>query len=162
MGAREAEQVHAFLKGLGVEFKMVTHEAVFTSEAAAKARGLELKQGIKAMIVKDEAGKRVLGLIAADKRIDLKKLAALAGTGRLSLAKPDEVLELTGCEVGSVHPFGNLHKLPTYLDESVKENAVVDFNIGLHTHSVIMKAADFVAAVKPVKGRFAADNAAKA
>ncbi len=155
MGAREAEQVQAFLKGLGVEFKTVTHEAVFTSEAAAKARGLELKQGVKAMVVKDETGKTVLGLIAADKRIDLKKLAALAGTGRLSLAKPAEVLKLTGCEVGSVHPFGNLHQLPTYLDESVKENETVDFNIGLHTHSVIMKAKDFVEAVKPVEGRFA-------
>ncbi|MBS3062578.1 MAG: aminoacyl-tRNA deacylase [Candidatus Diapherotrites archaeon] len=156
MGAREAEQVQAYLKGLGMEFRVVTHEAVYTSEAAAKARGLELKQGVKAMVLKDENGKVVLGLIAADKRIDLKKLAAVAGTGRLSLAKPDEVLKHTGCEVGSVHPFGNLHKLPTYLDESVKENETVDFNIGLHTHSVIMTAKDFVDAVKPVEGRFSA------
>ena len=155
MGAKEAEQVQAFLKGLGREFRVVTHEPVFTSEAAAKARGLELKQGIKAMVMKDGQGAFILGLIAADRRIDLKKLAACAGTGRLSLAKPDEVLKLTGCEVGSVHPFGNLHKLPTYLDVSVKENEVVDFNIGLHTHSVIMKANDFVDAVKPVEGSFA-------
>src|SRR3990167_4269988 len=133
MGAREAEQVQAYLKGLGMEFRVVTHEAVYTSEAAAQARD---------MVLKDENGKVVLGLIAADNRIDLKKLAAVAGTGRLSLAKPDEVLKHTGCEVGSVHPFGNLHKLPTYLDESVKENETVDFNIGLHTHSVIMTAKD--------------------
>ena len=37
MGAREAEQVQAYLKGLGMEFRVVTHEAVYTSEAAAKA-----------------------------------------------------------------------------------------------------------------------------
>ncbi len=87
-----------------------------------------------------------MGLVAADRRIDLKKLAKIVKTKKLRLASPQEVLKITGCEVGSVHPFGNLHRLPTYLDSSVLENDMVNFNVGLHTVSIHMKAKDLIKA----------------
>ncbi|MEM3410200.1 MAG: YbaK/EbsC family protein, partial [Nitrososphaerota archaeon] len=73
---------------------------------------------------------------------------------KLKLATPIEVLEKTGCEIGSVHPFGNLYNLQTYLDRSVLENTWVNFNAGLHTVSIHMKTEDLVRLVKPVIADF--------
>jgi len=53
-----------------------------------------------------------------------------------------------------MHPFGNLHRLPTYLDSSVLENEVVNSNAGLHTVSIQMKAKDLVKAINPVIREF--------
>jgi Ala-tRNA(Pro) deacylase len=95
-----------------------------------------------------------MGLIAADRRIDLKKLAKSVKTKKIRLAPPPEVLKVTGCEIGSVHPFGNLCGLPTFLDRSILANKVVNFNAGLHTVSIQMKASDFVRVVRPTTDRF--------
>jgi len=154
VGNLEFKVLREFLKCSGVRFDVSEHAAVFTSEEAARVRGVELKTGVKALVLKTEDGRFVMGLVAADRRIDLKKLARVVGVKKLQLASAEEVLKLTGCEVGSVHPFGNLFDLPTYLDRSVLENDTVNFNAGLHTVSVQMRAGDLVKAVKPVIGDF--------
>ena len=133
----------------GLSYKVSEHEPVYTSEQASKVRGVELKTGVKALVLKSVEGSFVVGLVAADRKINLKKLARIVETKRLQLASSQEVLKITGCEVGSVHPFGNLHELPTYLDNSILENNIVNFNAGLHTVSIEMKAKDLVKAIKP-------------
>jgi len=111
---------------------------------------------VKALVLKTEEGAFVMGLIAADRRIDLKKLAKIVGTKKLRLASPQEVVKITGCEVGSIHPFGNLHRLPIYLDSSILENNTVNFNAGLHTVSIQMEAKDLIKAIRPVIESFCA------
>jgi len=146
----EFKLLREFLQRSGIRFDVSEHVPVYTSEAAARVRGVELKTGVKALVLKTEEGGFVLGLVAADRKIDLKKLAKIVGAKRLQLASSEEVLKLTGCEVGSVHPFGNLFGLSTYLDSSVLENDMVNFNAGLHTVSVQMKAKDLVKATGPM------------
>lgn len=150
VGILQLKLIKELLDSNGVTYEVSEHEPVYTSEQAAKVRGVELKTGVKALVLKTEKGSLVMGLIAADKRIDLKRLAKIARTKKLRLASPQEVLKTTGCEVGSVHPFGNLHRLPTYLDSSILENNIVNFNAGLHTVSIQMKAKDLVKAIRPV------------
>jgi len=149
MGALQLRQVKELLDQNGIAYKVSEHSPVYTSEQAAKVRGIELKTGVKALVFKTEQGSFILGLIAADKKMDVKKLAKIVGTRKLELASPQDVLKVTGCEIGSVHPFGNLFGLPTYMDPSVLENDSVNFNAGLHTVSVYMKARDLVKAIKP-------------
>jgi Cys-tRNA(Pro) deacylase len=150
VGILQLKLIKELLDSNGITYEVSEHEPVYTSEQAAKVRGVELKTGVKALVLKTEKGSLVMGLIAADKRIDLKKLAKIARTKKLRLASPQEVLRMTGCEVGSVHPFGNLHRLSTYLDSSILENNMVNFNAGLHTVSIQMKAKDLVKAIRPV------------
>lgn len=150
MGVLQFKLVKELLGRKGIVFEVLEHVPVYTSEEAARVRGVELKTGVKALVFRTEGGSFVLGLIAADRKIDLKKLARIVGAKKLQLALPEEVLKITGCEVGSVHPFGNLFGLPTYLDPSVLENDTVNFNAGLHTVSIQMRAADLVEVVKPV------------
>jgi Ala-tRNA(Pro) deacylase len=150
MGALELKLVKGLLDQNGIRYEVSEHGPVYTSEQAAKVRGVGLKTGVKALVLKVAEGSFVMGLVAADRKIDLKKLAKIVKTKKLRLASSREVLEMTGCEVGSVHPFGNLHGLSTYLDRSVLENDVVNFNAGLHTVSIEMKARDLVRTIRPV------------
>jgi len=154
MGIREFKQVKELLDRSGIAYEVSEHTPVYTSEEAANVRGVELETGVKALVFKTEQGRFVLGLIAADRKMNVKKLAKIAGIRKLELASPQDVLKVTGCEVGSVHPFGNLFGLTTYMDGSVLENNSVNFNAGLHTVSVYMKAKDLVKAIKPVVSEF--------
>jgi len=154
MGILQLKLIKELLDRHGIPYEVSEHEPVYTSEQAAKVRGVELKTGVKALVLKTEEGKFVTGLIAADKKTDLKKLAKIVGTKKLRLASPQEVLKITGCEVGSVQPFGNLHGLPTYLDSSILENDMVNFNAGLHTVSIQMKAKDLIKAIRPIIEKF--------
>jgi len=150
MGILQLKLMRGLLDSNGIPYEVLEHAPVYTSEEAAKVRGVELKTGVKALILKTEEGNFVMGLVAADRKIDLKKLAKIVETKKLQLASPQEVLKITGCGVGSVHPFGNLHGLPTYLDSSILENDMVNFNAGLHTVSIQMRVKDLIKAVRPV------------
>jgi Ala-tRNA(Pro) deacylase len=149
MGEAETDSIKKLLEENGVEYKLFSHEPVYTSEQASRVRGVELKSGVKALLFKTNDNKFILGLVSADKRIDSSKLAAAAKAEALVLAKPEEVFEETGCKIGSVHPFGNLMNLPTYMDPGVLENEKVNFNVGMHTMSVQMKSKDLTDIVKP-------------
>ena len=139
----------------GVEYQLYEHEPVYTSEQASKVRGVELKTGVKALLLKNDKGEFLLADLAADEKVDFGKLETLAKTGKLRFASRDEVLSVTHCEPGSVHPFGRLFGLPTYLDRSVLANESVNFNIGLLTKSVRIKTMDMTRLLDSTQGDFA-------
>ena len=154
MGILQLKLIKELLAKNGITYQVSEHEPVYTSEQAAKVRGVELRTGVKALVLKTKERDFITGLVAADRRMDFKKLGKIVGTKSLRLASPKEVLKITGCEIGSVHPFGNLHDLPTYLDASILENDMVNFNAGLHTVSIQMKTKDLIKTIKPVIKRF--------
>ena len=154
MGILQLKLIKKLLDQNEISYEISEHEPVYTSEQAAKVRGVELKTGVKALMLKTEEGYFVTGLVAADRKIDLKKLAKILRTKKLRLASPQEVLKITSCEIGSMHPFGNLHDLPTYMDNSILENNIVNFNAGLHTVSVQMKAKDLIKIIRPIIENF--------
>ena len=135
-------RIELILKDRGFDHRILEHKPVYTSEEAAEARGVEPGTGVKALILKTPDGRFIAGLCPGDKKLDLKHIARLEGVKKVSLAKPEEVLEVTGCEIGSVPPFGFQKTLKTYMDRDVLKNKWVNFNIGLHTKSARMKAAD--------------------
>lgn len=148
MGEEESRRVLELFKNEGVEYKLYEHEPVYTSEQASKVRGVELKTGVKAMVLKS-IDRFLLADIAADRRLDFRKLEKLLQVKKLEFATKAEVLTRTGCEAGSVHPMGILFNLDTYLDESVLDNEYVNFNIGLLTKSVRIRKDDFARILRP-------------
>src|SRR3989344_7186954 len=132
-------------------YKIITHERVYTSEEAAKVRGVPLSSGVKAMLIKSESGFFIV-LVPGDKRIGFKKVEEK--TGKAKLASPEEVFRITGCEVGSVHPFGNLFGLKVLMDRRVLDNETVNFNAGLHEVSINMSPKDMIKIIVPDIGDF--------
>jgi len=150
---KEAEKILNIFKENNVTYQLYEHEPVYTSQEAAKIRGVELKTGCKSMVLKTKDGKFVLANVAADRKIDLKKLERMLDR-KLSFASKEEVLQTTNCESGSVPPFGKLFGLPTFLDESVLENDFVNFNIGMLTRSVKISKQDLLKVMDPTISKF--------
>lgn len=80
----------------------------------------------------DQIGKSILFLADGDpcliianglNRVDYKQLAGYLGLSRrrLKLAKPNQVLTLTGYPVGTVPPFGHHQAIPTIIEARVLE-----------------------------------------
>jgi Ala-tRNA(Pro) deacylase len=137
------ERVVAFLRSEGVEFQLTHHDAVKTSAEAAAVRGVELRSGAKAMLVKAKTG-FVLVVLAADRTVDWKLLGPLLGDRRARFASDDELRDLTGLTKGAVPPLGRVFGLRTLYDRSLLEVDAVNFNAGTRTDSVAMSREDLV------------------
>ncbi|MEK6892455.1 MAG: amino acid--tRNA ligase-related protein, partial [Nanoarchaeota archaeon] len=131
-----------------IDYEVLEHRPVFTSKEAAEVRGTELKQGTKALVLKTDEG-FIQACVAGNKELDIEKLQKITLFKRIELADAKEVRKVTGCNIGSVPPFGNLFELKVYFDKSVLENEILAFNAGSHTRSIKMKAKDLVKVVNP-------------
>ena len=134
----EVQRIKEFFSKLNLNPTYLEHEPVLTSEEAAKTRGFELKQGIKALLFTNNKGDWAIVDIPADQKVDQKKVATQLGwsKGQVRMATAEEVMEKTGCDVGAVPPFGHKENIQLLVDKRVYENEESDFNIGLRTKSV--------------------------
>jgi len=133
-----------------VQYNIYEHGAVYTSEEASHVRGVELKTGVKAMLLREkDGGKFLLADVAADRKLDFRKLEEIAKARHIRFATRDEVISATGCEPGSVHPIGHLFGIETFLDNSVLDNEFVNFNIGMLTRSVKINSRDLLKVLRP-------------
>lgn len=140
------------LKSEGIEYKYVEHEEVRTSEEAAKARGTQLSDGAKAMILSSQEyeNKLIMVVIPADKQLDLEKVVKVLGE-KYEIAKKEVVEKRSGIKMGGVPPFGRLLGIETYFDASIKIKNTVAFNCGVRTASIIMKGEDLFKLAQPNK-----------
>ncbi len=141
MGQMERDRILSKFKEMDIPFEHLVHEPVYTSEQAMLVRKGELHNGVKAMACETERG-TIIALLSADLKLDMEKLAELIQFKKIKLASREKVLARTGCEAGSVPPFGFDPPLPTYIDESVFDHENAEFNIGLLTESVRVKTSD--------------------
>jgi len=130
------------------------HKAVTTSEDAAKLRGTKLSDGAKSLIlVGKKSKKRIMVVIPADKRLDMKSIAAVAGE-KFEFEKPEIMLSEYGLKLGGVPPFGNVLGLQVYMDEHVAKNSNTTFNAGKRTCSITMDGADLAEVTEAEIGEF--------
>jgi Ala-tRNA(Pro) deacylase len=139
------ERIRRLLDDKGIDYEATSHEPVYTSEQAARVRGLSTAAaGIKSMIFRSDTGGFLLVLNPGDRKIDTKKIARLEGVKDLVLATPDEVETLGGVTVGCVPPFGLRVSLKTYLNQDLLGNEFLYFNPGSHTLTFRIRPADLI------------------
>lgn len=136
-----------------IKFKTTEHKPVYTSEQAAKIRGVPLHQGAKALIFKADQ-KPILIVLPGDRKINTQTFKRLYKIKDLSMPTKEELRKEIGLESGAVPPFGNLLKLPTYFDKSLSDNEFVNFNAGALTKSIEMKYQALENLVQPEIGEF--------
>lgn len=144
MGLEEVKRIKEIFTKLDISPEYLEHEPVITSEEAARVRGFELKQGIKAIVFTNGKNDFVVVDVPADKKVDQKIVATKIGWSKSSIriATSEEVFEQTACEIGSVPPFGHKNPLKIFFDSRIFDNEHNAFNIGLRTHSVKVKTED--------------------
>ena len=138
MSVNEMEKIKAKFLRLDLHPTYLEHEAVITSAEAAKTRGFELRQGIKALLFTDKKDNFVIVNVPGDRQVDQNKVAVKMAWSKNSirLATAEKAEEITGCQIGSVPPFGHRTSIPILFDNTVFDNTISTFNIGLRTHSV--------------------------
>jgi Ala-tRNA(Pro) deacylase len=142
------DRLQAWLSQKGIQFTVLRHEPVFTSEQAAIIRGTSLASGAKALIVK-AAEEFILLVLPADRKLDSRQVRTALGIKSLRFATKEEVFQLTGLQPGSIPPFGSLFRLQTYCDPELGKNEMINFNAGDHAISIKMNLKDFLEIEKP-------------
>ncbi len=148
------QQVERLLREHGAAFDILRHEAVYTSEEAARVRGTSLSSGAKALICKAD-GRFMMFVLPADMRLASKQIRRERGWRKLRFAAREEMAELTGLEPGSIPPFGSLFDMPTLCDRRLRHNESINFNAGDHCISVSMRLDDYIRVENPEMGTFA-------
>lgn len=129
------EKIIQSLEKNGISYEIHEHEPVYTNPAMAETLGVSEAQTVKSLVLSTKEKKPVVFVMPGDKKIDWKAAAKTAGTKKVGFAKPEEVLELVGCEVGCVPPFGHMTDLTIYFDGALMHQPAVYFNPGVHDKS---------------------------
>lgn len=136
------EKIAGILKDARISYEIFEHEPVYTNPAMAEALHVSEAETVKSLVLLTKEKEMVVLVLPGDKKVDWKKAAAGIGTKKVSFAKPEEVLEKVGCEVGCVPPFGQMTDLPIYMDAELTRKDYVYFNPGVHDKSFKVKAWD--------------------
>lgn len=100
----------------------------FGDEAAA-ALGVDPERIFKTLVA-DTGGRLVVAVVPVARSLDLKALAAAAGSKRAVLADPAVAARTTGYIVGGISPLGQRTTLPTFLDASATRFETVFVSAG--------------------------------
>ncbi len=147
-------QVENLLQQHGVNFEVLRHQPVFTSQEAAAVRGVALSTGAKALICKVD-DRFVMFVIPGERKLDSKAVRKALGIHALRFATREELNDVTGLPPGAVPPFGSLFGLTTYCDTRLAENERINFNAGDHSISVSVRCTDYLQVENPTLGAFA-------
>ncbi len=151
------DRLIALLADHQVDFDVLEHEPVFTSQQAARVRGTSLASGAKALVCKVD-DEFVMFVLPADRRLASKTARKHLQARSLRFANPAEVLRWTGLKPGSIPPFGSLFGLTTYCDQRLADQPRINFNAGDHARSLSISYADFQRVEQAQIGLFAADE----
>jgi len=142
------EQITNFLKSNNVSYKETEHEPVYTSEQAARVRGISMGQAAKSLLLKS-GDDFILAVLPGNRKLNTKKLRNLLKAKDLHFATPEEVKSIMGCEIGACYPFGNLIGVPVYVDIAVSKNSSIFTNPGVHNRTMEIRWRDVYSLVKP-------------
>lgn len=133
------------LKSKGINFELITLtkpvHSVRDVEVACNCSVLEV---IKTLVF---VGSRpVLVVLPGDKMADVNKIKDFVGEKELRMAKPAEVLQLTGYGVGAVSPFGINSNIKQIADKSIFEVPFLFIGSGESNILIKMSKDEFVKA----------------
>jgi Cys-tRNA(Pro)/Cys-tRNA(Cys) deacylase len=139
------------LERAGIAF----HLLEYAYDPAAEAIGLQAAEALqrdpamvfKTLIVALDTGELICAVIPSDARLDLKAIAAAAGTKRAELADPKRAERTTGYVVGGISPFGQRKRLRSFVDAGAAALGEVVVNGGRRGLQIVLAPGDLVAAL---------------
>ncbi len=136
------EKIIEMLDKQNISYEIFEHEPVYTNPAMAEALGVDESETVKSLVLNTKEGKMIVLVLPGNKKVNWKQAAAGANTKKVSFAKPEEVSQAVGCEVGCVPPFGHFSTLSIYMDPDLPKKNFVYFNPGVHDKSFKVKGWD--------------------
>lgn len=124
-----------------ISYEEIEHEPVFTIEQAMHIKRKLPGTGCKNLFLTDKKGTYILVVLEDKKRAELKEIAKIAGTSRLSFASQEELKEILSLEAGGVTPLGIIHdvehKVVLMIDRDLqRKRLLVHPNVNTRTVSI--------------------------
>jgi prolyl-tRNA editing enzyme YbaK/EbsC (Cys-tRNA(Pro) deacylase) len=122
-------------KGVTIEVTQF-EESTHTAADAAAALGAELAQIVKSLVfvvASDDGPEPLLCLVSGPNRVDLARLAAVAGESDVRRATAREAHELTGFSIGGIPPIGHTRPVRAIMDPDLGRYPIVWAAAGLPT-----------------------------
>ena len=121
------------LVAAGIAYRAIEHGPVRSVAEAAAARGVEVPDVVKTIVVRRGDGDFVFVLIPGDRVISWPKLRALLDVNRLSMPDARTAKDATGYERGTITPFGSARAWPVIADERISGREIT---LGAGQHGV--------------------------
>lgn len=136
----------AYLQQRGIPFRVFRHAHPPASlMQAATERGQRMDQVVRSLVFRTEDGRFVLVLLPGGYRAHWPTLRRVLGARRLTLATPEEVLQVTGARVGTVSPWAWRHPPARILvDLRVLEHQEVSVGSGVPGLAVLLHPHDLL------------------
>lgn len=135
------------LSDMEISYEYISHPAVFTSDQANEVHPELRGAHCKNLFVKDRTNQKWLLTIPDDKKTDLKHVASVIGSSRLSFCNSDELMECLGVTPGSVTPLAVINdtqnKVILYVDETVMNWDVIRCHPLINTATISISGVDF-------------------
>jgi prolyl-tRNA editing enzyme YbaK/EbsC (Cys-tRNA(Pro) deacylase) len=122
-------------KGVTLEVTQFT-ESTHTAQEAAAALGAELGQIVKSLVfVAPQADglEPILCLVSGPDRVDVARLAAVAGEPEIRRATAREANDLTGFVIGGIPPIGHARRTRVIMDPGLGRYPIVWAAAGIPT-----------------------------
>jgi Ala-tRNA(Pro) deacylase len=132
-------RVRDLFDAAAVPYVPFEHEPVYTYEAAEQVRtefGISGTE-TKSLFLKGKAGEYAMFVSLEGRRIDLRAAKSLLSF-RPSMASPDELVSITGCEPGGAVPFGHDQSITLLIDGATTAPEQLIFSPGSPTRTVVV------------------------
>ncbi|MDQ1653965.1 MAG: Cys-tRNA(Pro)/Cys-tRNA(Cys) deacylase [Cryptosporangiaceae bacterium] len=126
--------------------RVIRHGPVLSLAEAAEARGAEVPDVVKTIVVRRGDGDYLFVLVPGDRVISWPKLRALLGVSRLSMPDAAAAKDATGYERGTITPFGSSTAWPVFADERMAGRTIT-LGAGEHGTAVAVAADEALAAL---------------
>lgn len=125
------------LERMGIPYDEIEHPPVGSCEESLAFRGQAGWGGASSKCILLKArGRYYLLVTMAEKEIKARLFKKEFGTKDIRFANREELMEVTGCDPGSVPPFGHRDAaLPFYVDEDILKAEFFMFNPAVPTKS---------------------------
>jgi Cys-tRNA(Pro) deacylase len=148
----EAPPVSHALDELGVPHRIFRHSgSVRSLEQAARERDQRPEQVVRSILFRLEENEFLMVLVAGPAQISWKALRQYLNRSRISMASPEEVLDVTGYPIGAVSPFGLPGPLRILVDTSLFAEDALSIGSGVRGVAVILQKDDLLRALGEVE-----------
>ena len=140
------------LEAKNVSFRVFRHPGpIHSLEQAALERGQDPEQVVRSILFRLVKGHYIMVLMAGPSQISWSALRNYLGQSRITTATREEVLQVTGYQLGAVSPFGLPEPMRILVDESVLAQDEVSIGSGERGVTVILGAGDLMQALGNVE-----------
>lgn len=143
--------VEEFIKYRNVKAEILRFKGkVVSADMASKVSGFPKDKIVKTLIVIAD-GKPYAILLSGDKMLDYGKLRKLLKCKKVRLARREEVMEVSGFDVGEVSPLSlSLEHVPKIADSTILSKDVVLIGGGSHYTLIKIETKELIKAINPI------------